>query len=74
VRLPRLRLATLCLLVVIAALSFGIVALMKRHQDEVTQLRAELAASKNGIWRTHGGYPPAWYFSSLERTRSGGTQ
>jgi uncharacterized protein YhdP len=43
-KLPRLRLSTLCLVVVIAALSVGIVTLMKRHHDEVAQLRAELAA------------------------------
>jgi hypothetical protein len=41
---PRLRLSTLCLLVVIFALSFGIVALLKRHHDEMTELKAELAA------------------------------
>jgi hypothetical protein len=48
--LPQLRLSTLCLLVVIFALSFGLVASMKRHHDEVTQLRAELAAVKNVRW------------------------
>jgi hypothetical protein len=47
----RLRLSTLCLLVAIFALSFGIVALMKRHHDEVTQLRAELAAANAHSYR-----------------------
>lgn len=43
-KLPRRRLSTRCLLVVSFALSFGLVALTKRHQDEVTRLKAEIAA------------------------------
>jgi hypothetical protein len=49
--LPRLHLSTLGLLVVIAVLSTGIVTLMKRHHDEVTQLRAELAATNAHSFR-----------------------
>jgi hypothetical protein len=69
-KLPRIRLSTLCLFVLIAALSFSIVVRMKRHQDEVTQLRAELAAAKNARW-THWGYTRAWSVSWLET--AGGT-
>lgn len=36
---PRFRLSTLCLLVVIAALSLGLVVTMVRHDGEVTQLK-----------------------------------
>jgi hypothetical protein len=36
---PRFRLSTLCLLVVIAALSLGLVVTMVRHNGEVTQLK-----------------------------------